>query len=124
MSNRPPWAGKASYRGAMGYEIQVAIDSKNPHEQAKWWAIADPDKPGSPRVLFQAAPEPKSVKNRLHFDIRVGCERETVAQKLVDAGASICHRGQVGPSVWITMTEPVGNEFCVPFVSGMDCVRD
>jgi hypothetical protein len=76
-------------------------------------SIVDPDKSGSPRVLFQVVPEAKSVKNRLHFDIRVGEDRETVAAALVDAGAEILHRGQVGPSTWITMTDPEGNEFCV-----------
>ncbi|OZE86249.1 glyoxalase-like domain protein [Rhodococcus sp. 15-649-1-2] len=76
-------------------------------------AIFDPDTPGTPRVLFQLVPEPKTVKNRLHFDIWVGDEREAIAQKLVDAGASVSHRGQVGPSTWITMTDPEGNEFCV-----------
>ena len=29
---------------------------------------------GSPRVLFQLVPEPKTVKNRLHLDVRVGAE--------------------------------------------------
>lgn len=76
-------------------------------------AIVDPGKAGSPRVLFQVVPETKSVKNRLHFDIRVGEDRETVAAALVDAGAAVLHRGQVGPSTWITMTDPEGNEFCV-----------
>ncbi|WP_072806844.1 VOC family protein [Rhodococcoides yunnanense] len=76
-------------------------------------AIVDPEKPGSPRVLFQLVPESKTVKNRLHFDIRVGDQRETVAQELVAAGASISYRGQVGPSTWITMADPEGNEFCV-----------
>ncbi len=28
--------------------------------------------PGSPRVLFQEVPEPKTVKNRVHLDIRTG----------------------------------------------------
>ena len=140
----------------MGLQVQVVVDSRNPHEQAKWWAAAlgwqvepsdgefiaglvaaghareedtlmfdgqlvwrigaaiiDPDKPDSPRVLFQSVPEEKSVKNRMHFDIRAGEDRESVAQNLVEAGASILHRGQLGPSVWITMADPEGNEFCV-----------
>ncbi|MBM7232167.1 VOC family protein, partial [Dietzia cinnamea] len=25
----------------------------------------------------------------------------------------VLHRGQQGPSTWITMTDPEGNEFCV-----------
>lgn len=75
--------------------------------------ILDPESPGSPRVLFQSVPEPKTVKNRLHLDIRVGDERETVVTQLQARGASVLHRGHQGPSVWITMTDPEGNEFCV-----------
>lgn len=140
----------------MGYEVQVTIDSADPHEQAKWWAAAlgwetepsdegfirglvaaghaqesdtttfegvlvwregaairDPEHTERPRVLFQLVPESKTVKNRLHFDIRVGDKREDVAAHLETVGARILHRGSQGPSVWITMADPEGNEFCV-----------
>lgn len=140
----------------MGYEIQITVDAKNPHLQAKWWAqtlgwevepsdeqfirglveaghaqesdttvfegvlvwkegaaIRDPEHPQRPRVLFQLVPEGKAVKNRMHFDVRVGDRREEVAAELVAAGATILHRGRQGPSIWITMTDPEGNEFCV-----------
>ncbi|MBY4127799.1 VOC family protein [Rhodococcus fascians] len=75
--------------------------------------ITDPESTGSPRVLFQAVAEPKTVKNRLHLDVRVGDEREAVAAQLEQRGASILHRGNQGRSSWITMTDPEGNEFCV-----------
>lgn len=76
-------------------------------------AIVDTSNPGSPRVLFQVVPESKSVKNRLHLDIRAGDERESVAAKLAGAGASILYRESQGPFEWITMSDPEGNEFCV-----------
>ncbi|MGA9871313.1 MAG: VOC family protein, partial [Rhodococcus sp. (in: high G+C Gram-positive bacteria)] len=76
-------------------------------------AVVDPDRPGSPRVLFQSVPEKKSGKNRVHLDLRVGDERETVAENLVAAGASILHRGEQGPFQWITMADPEANEFCL-----------
>ncbi|MFD4179678.1 VOC family protein [Rhodococcus sp. NPDC058514] len=76
-------------------------------------AISDPEHPDRPRVLFQVVPESKSVKNRLHFDVRVGEEKQSVADALVARGATILHRGQVGPQWWITMADPEGNEFCV-----------
>ena len=45
------------------------------HRGALVWrmgaAIISPE-PGRPRVLFQHVPEPKTVKNRLHLDVRVG----------------------------------------------------
>jgi hypothetical protein len=76
-------------------------------------AIANPESPGGPRILFQAVPEPKTVKNRQHLDVRAGEEREAVAEKLIARGASILHRGSQGPFDWITMTDPEGNEFCL-----------
>lgn len=76
-------------------------------------AISDPEHPGRPRMLFQLVPESKSLKNRLHLDIRVGDGREDVAAGLVATGASILHKGRQGPSEWITMADPEGNEFCV-----------
>ena len=76
-------------------------------------AIRDPEHPGRPRVLFQLVPESKAVKNRLHLDIRTGEEREAVAERLIAAGATFLHRGRQGPSEWITLADPEGNEFCV-----------
>lgn len=76
-------------------------------------AIFDPDRPGSPRVLFQGVPETKAVKNRLHLDVRGGDDNEGVAATLVEAGASVLYRESQGPFQWITMADPEGNEFCV-----------
>ena len=76
-------------------------------------AINHPDG-GAPRVLFQRVPEPKTVKNRLHLDVRVGEEaRGDVVTRLVDRGATVLHTGQQGPFSWVTMADPEGNEFCV-----------
>ncbi len=78
-------------------------------------AIRHPD--GSapyPRVLFQRVPEPKTVKNRMHLDVRVGAEHvEAEAARLQANGATFLHRGRQGPHSWITLADPEGNEFCV-----------
>ncbi len=67
-----------------------------------------------PRVLFQLVPEPKTVKNRAHLDVRVGAEEvESVAARLAERGATFLHRASQGPHSWITMADPEGNEFCV-----------
>lgn len=79
-------------------------------------AISPPESAGLPprRVLFQQVPEAKTVKNRLHFDIRVGPEKvEAEAQRLTAAGATFLHRASQGPHSWVTMADPEGNEFCV-----------
>jgi hypothetical protein len=76
-------------------------------------AITSPD-PGRPRVLFQSVPEPKTVKNRVHLDLRVGDERrEAEVARLTGMGATELWRGSQGPSTWVTMADPEGNEFCV-----------
>jgi hypothetical protein len=65
-------------------------------------------------VLFQVVPEPKTVKNRVHLDLHVGAERRPeVVERLVGLGATVLWEGREGPSTWVTMADPEGNEFCV-----------
>jgi hypothetical protein len=73
---------------------------------------SDPNRGPRRRILFQLVPEPKTVKNRLHLDINVDDVEREVA-RLVEAGATFLHRGQEGPSSWVTLADPEGNEFCV-----------
>ncbi|MGW0173039.1 VOC family protein [Rhodococcus sp. NPDC003322] len=75
--------------------------------------ISDPEHPEHPRVLFQWVPEGKTVKNRMHLDLRVGDDRQAVADALVERGATVLHHAEQGPFRWITMTDPQGNEFCL-----------
>ncbi|MDR7280247.1 VOC family protein [Catenuloplanes atrovinosus] len=66
------------------------------------------------RVLFQTAPEAKTVKNRVHLDVRVGDEKRAAeVERLSARGATFLWRGQQGPHSWVTMADPEGNEFCV-----------
>ena len=87
------------------------------HRGALVWslgaAITSPE-PGRPRVLFQRVPEEKTVKNRLHLDVRVGPERrEEEVARLISLGATELWRGAQGPMAWVTLADPQGNEFCV-----------
>jgi len=67
-----------------------------------------------PRILFQQVPEAKSVKNRLHLDVRVGAENvDAQVAALAERGARFLHEGWQGPHRWVTMADPEGNEFCV-----------
>ena len=70
---------------------------------------------GNPRrVIFQAVPEPKTVKDRIHLDMFVGAEqREELRDRLVARGATFLHAGQQGPQSWFTLADPEGNEFCI-----------
>jgi hypothetical protein len=87
------------------------------HRGALKWrsatAIRSPD-PGRPRILFQAVPEPKTVKNRQHLDVHVGADqREAEVARLVGMGAKELWRERQGPYEWATLADPEGNEFCV-----------
>jgi hypothetical protein len=69
---------------------------------------------GAPRVLFQLVPEPKTVKNRVHLDVRVGPENvDAEVARLTARGATVLHHGQQGPHSWVTIADPEGNELCL-----------
>ena len=89
---------------ALGYEL-AEID-----EEDAW--LRDPSGRGWP-LLFQAVPEGKSVKNRLHLDLSPPSTMREEVDRLVDAGARVMRRVDEGGSYWTVLTDPEGNEFCV-----------
>ena len=69
---------------------------------------------GQPRILFQLVPEPKTVKNRVHLDVRPTTDDlAALRDELVTRGATIVGGGRQGPHEWVTFADPEGNEFCV-----------
>jgi hypothetical protein len=64
---------------------------------------------GGPNIWFTRVPEPKTAKNRMHFDLRApGSVADEVA-RLERLGASVVeHRAHL-----TVMQDPAGNEFCV-----------
>ena len=89
---------------ALGYRM-VEIDEEDaeikPVEGAGW------------TLLFQVVPEGKSVKNRLHLDLRSSGSMAAEVARLEAAGASVLRRVDEGGSFWTVMLDPEGNEFCV-----------
>lgn len=78
-------------------------------------SIVDPDGIG-PRVLFLKVPEPKTVKNRVHLDIRTGRtddDKQAKVDELLVAGATEIRRVDEHGDWWVVMADPEGNEFCV-----------
>lgn len=77
-------------------------------------AIVDPDGVG-PRILFLRVPEPKTVKNRVHLDLRTGDgeAKDAKIAELVRAGATELRRVDEHGDWWMVMADPEGNEFCV-----------
>ncbi|BFU41820.1 VOC family protein [Krasilnikovia sp. MM14-A1004] len=96
-------ADTTTHRGVLVWRIGAAI--RHPEALPS----------GRPRrVLFQAVPEPKAAKTRIHLDVWVGAERaEQEHERLLARGATFLHRGRQGPLSWITMADPEGNEFCI-----------
>jgi hypothetical protein len=95
-------------------EIGLGVDS-----------IADPDGHG-PRIWFQVVPDVKSVKNRLHLDVRASGDRslpmatrveqvEAEVRRLCDLGATrVRAQDDEGLDHYaVSMTDPEGNEFDV-----------
>jgi Glyoxalase-like domain len=103
---------------------ELVVDAAHPEAIAGWWAAclgtpaqhaaAGPGwslEPGADSglpwpVVFNAVPEAKLVKNRLHWD--VWGSRDT----LLAAGATLV-RARDTDIRWDVLADPEGNEFCV-----------
>lgn len=116
----------------MDIRIQcLCIDTPDPARIASFWesalgwrrTFADEDQAcleppaGSsedgivPDLLFLRVPEGKTVKNRLHLDLRPADQAAEVA-RLEALGARRVSVGQ-GDVSWVVMADPDGNEFDV-----------
>jgi hypothetical protein len=109
----------------------VVIDAADPAIPARFWAEAlgwrithaspdefaleppegSPENDVSPDLLFVRVPESKSVKTRLHLDLRPKDQAAEV-ERLRALGATPVDIGQSDVS-WVVMADPEGNEFCV-----------
>ena len=93
---------------AMGY---VRRDEVAPPEDG-WtrpqeWPVPIVDPSGAgPLMWIVPVPEPKTVKNRMHFDVLGDTEG------LLTAGARMV-RVQDDDIEWSVLADPEGNEFCV-----------
>jgi hypothetical protein len=112
----------------------TTVDCGNAYELSEWWKQVlgyvdldgDPNLPGHEecmirdpetghQVLFIEVPDAKTVKNRIHFDLRPRHgTRDDEVERLLALGATQVadHRGIYGPgSGWVTFADPEGNEF-------------
>ena len=67
---------------------------------------------GGPDLLFQTVPEAKSVKNRLHIDLRPDDQAGRGRRGRSRLGARHVDIGQ-GEQTWVVLADPEGNEFCI-----------
>lgn len=94
----------AFWTAALGYEVRDA-DPEGAY-------VVDPSGVGVP-MLFLVVPEGRSVKNRLHLDLRPDTGMQVEVDRLLALGASSPHRVDHAGSYWTVLLDPEGNEFCV-----------
>ena len=59
-------------------------------------------------------PEHKTVKNRLHLDLRAdGTPTADELERLLALGARRIDVGQGPDATWVVLCDPEGNEFCL-----------
>ncbi|MET8042413.1 VOC family protein [Micromonospora sp. NPDC005215] len=103
--------------------FELVVDAADPVAQATWWAgalggtiedesthAAVSGAAGFPwdYWVFAGVPEPKTVKNRLHWDVDLVDPAPTA---LIDAGATLLREPQADARWWV-LADPEGNEFC------------
>ena len=102
---------------------ELVVDCRDARAQAEWWAAlvggtVSADPPGAAVSgasgfpwqywVFDPVPEPKTVKNRLHWDVDLA-DPEPLA--FLEAGAKLL-REPGGDMTWWVLADPEGNEFC------------
>ncbi len=110
-------------------DIEVVLDCADLDRSTTFWSVALGyehagsaeqysvlrDRDGRrPRLLLQRVDEPKTGKNRVHFDLTAP-DIEGEAMRLEGLGARRVpdgHLTELGTE-WIQMVDPEGNEFCV-----------
>jgi predicted enzyme related to lactoylglutathione lyase len=121
----------------MTSHIGLVLDCHAPETLASFWADAlgyqriggagnyflllPAEGQTGPQLLLQQVPEPKSGKNRMHFDLHTP-DIEAEATRLLGLGATRVqeeHLFEHG-TTWVLMHDPEGNEFCVCDTGGHD----
>jgi hypothetical protein len=93
-----------------------AIGWRITYESPDEWCIEPPE--GSPAVnvtpdiLFVKVSDRKSVKNRLHLDLKPKDQAAEV-ERILALGATHADVGQSDEVSWVVLADPEGNEFCV-----------
>lgn len=118
----------------------TSFDAHDAYAQSEWWkkvllgytdVEGDPNEPGHEEcmivpptdgsagtagpLLFIEVPEGKSVKNRLHLDLRpTDRSREEEVERVVALGAAVLDdRRTTDGRGWVVLADPEGNEFCI-----------
>ena len=110
----------------------LTIDSQNPKNLATFWAevlgwrvtyeegdevVIEPPEGSAecdvcPDLLFIRVPDNKTMKNRLHLDLRPD-DQDAEVERALSLGATSADVGQDGSESWTVLADPEGNEFCI-----------
>lgn len=107
----------------------VVVDCADPRAMARFWGeamdwtlheVTDDQatmrsaKGVGPYLEFLRTPDAKTVKNRIHLDLRpyAGDDQTAEVARLRELGATEIDLGQ-GDVPWTVFTDPEGNEFCL-----------
>jgi hypothetical protein len=114
----------------------TTVDCRNAYELSEWWkpVLGYVDLEGDPNLagheecmirdpetgnllLFIEVEDAKTVKNRIHFDLRPreGSRDEELAWLLEHGATEVADlRDKYGPGIgWMVLADPEGNEFCI-----------
>ncbi|MGY1855166.1 VOC family protein [Modestobacter sp. SYSU DS0290] len=105
----------------------LAIDASDPRIIADFWcavlgwSVLEQDDDvisigggAGQQIDVLAVPEAKTVKNRLHLDLRAdGSSTAAELARLLALGARRVDVGQADDVTWTVLADPEGNEFCL-----------
>jgi catechol 2,3-dioxygenase-like lactoylglutathione lyase family enzyme len=111
-----PAAQATFWAAALGYH---AVRTEDGQVEIAPWEREPPDlaervrrAPSVPTLVFVTVPEGKTIKNRVHLDVRpINCSYEAEVARLIGLGARHVDVGQ--GDRWVVLADPEGNEFCV-----------
>ncbi|GGO14533.1 VOC family protein [Micromonospora parathelypteridis] len=118
-----PFCAFPANEGTRPGPFALVVDSIDPVAQATWWTSVlggsveygstDPSVVGASGFpwdswVFTGVPEPKTVKNRLHWDVDLVDPEPTA---LIGAGATLLWEPSARSNWWV-LADPEGNEFC------------
>lgn len=106
----------------------VTVDCRNPRALAEWWArqtdgvaregfegedfVVMVPGGGGPHLGFQRVAEPTPGKNKMHLDL-TAADRDLEVERLLAEGALEVGRHDASGFVWVVLSDPEGNQFCV-----------
>ncbi len=83
---------------------------RHDHDEGTYFSVERPPGASFDGMAFGPVPEPKTTKNRVHWDVHAS------SAALLDAGARMIRPSTEDPEPdrrWDVLADPEGNEFCV-----------